>query len=151
MNLDTLQIKSDEYRLAAVVYVAIRESNESYTLKDITQATGLRKNKIVSYYRRIITHLNLKMPIFDVTQYVSKIADSVDVSQKTLQDAYAILTDAKKKNHLAGKDPTGLAAAAIYLAANSNNEKISQKHLEVNSGVSQVTIRNRCKELKNLS
>lgn len=151
MNLDILQIKSVEYRLAAVVYVAIREFDESHTLNDITRATGLRKNKIASYYRRIITHLNLKMPISDVTQYILKIADSVDVSQKIIKDAHVILSEAKKKNYLAGKDHMGLAAAAIYLAANSNNEKISQKYLGVNSGVSQVTIRNRCKELKNLS
>ena len=51
---------------------------------------------------------------------------------------------------VAGKDPMGLAAAALYLACVSNGEIRSQKDISLAAGVTEVTIRNRCVGLRGL-
>ena len=43
----------------------------------------------------------------------------------------------------------GLAAAALYLACLQNNENKTQKEISDASGVTEVTVRNRCKGLRN--
>ena len=48
----------------------------------------------------------------------------------------------------AGKDPMGLAAAALYVACVMENESITQKDLAEAASVTEVTIRNRYKGLK---
>jgi transcription initiation factor TFIIB len=80
--------------------------------------------------------------------YVSKIAEKNGISGKTQGVAIAILGEAKLKRFSAGKDPMGMAAAAIYIACLQQNEKITQKDIAEVAGVTEVTVRNRYKELK---
>jgi len=51
---------------------------------------------------------------------------------------------------IAGKDPMGIAAAALYIACISNGESKSQKEISIASGVTEVTIRNRCAGLRKI-
>ena len=51
---------------------------------------------------------------------------------------------------VAGKDPMGIAAAALYLACISTGEVKSQKDISIASGVTEVTIRNRCAGLRKM-
>jgi transcription initiation factor TFIIB len=80
--------------------------------------------------------------------WVSKIAEKNEISGKTQGDAIAILREARRKRFVAGKDPMGLAAAALYIACLLNNEKKSQKNIAEAAGVTEVTVRNRYKTLK---
>ena len=47
----------------------------------------------------------------------------------------------------AGKDPTGLAAAAIYIAGIIEGERRTQREIAETATVTEVTVRNRYKEL----
>ena len=88
------------------------------------------------------------MPIADPLTYVSKIAEKNGISGKTQGAAIAILAEARRKRFGAGKDPMGLAAAALYIACLQMNEKATQKDMAEAAGVTEVTIRNRYKALK---
>ena len=68
--------------------------------------------------------------------------------KKTKRKAVEILRKAKKIGVVAGKDPTGLAAAALYLACITEGGNKTQKEISEASGVTEVTIRNRCAGLK---
>jgi transcription initiation factor TFIIB len=48
---------------------------------------------------------------------------------------------------LGGKDPSGLAAAALYIAAIKNNEKKTQRDVATVASITEVTVRNRYKDL----
>jgi len=61
-----------------------------------------------------------------------------------------ILNRAKEMGMVAGKDPMGIAAAALYLACISTGEVKSQKDISIASGVTEVTIRNRCAGLRQM-
>ena len=62
--------------------------------------------------------------------------------------AIVILREARRKRVAAGKDPMGMASAALYIACLQHNEKITQKNIAVAAGVTEVTVRNRYKALK---
>lgn len=82
------------------------------------------------------------------TQYVSSIASKGGVSEKTKWRALEILKKAEESGISAGKDPMGLAAAALYVACVLEGEDKTQRDLARAAGVTEVTIRNRFKGLR---
>ena len=58
-----------------------------------------------------------------------------------------ILKKAEISELTSGRGPAGIAAAALYVAALLNNEKRTQREVADVAGVTEVTIRNRYKEL----
>ena len=88
------------------------------------------------------------MPVADSVTCVAKIASNAEVSEKTKRCAVKILKYAEKQNALAGKHPMGVAASALYLAGIDVGENRTQKDIAEAAEVTEVTIRNRCKNLK---
>jgi len=88
------------------------------------------------------------MTIADPIRYVTKIEAKNNIGEKTQQKAIGILKLARKKGAIAGKDPMGLAAAAIYIACVMRGEKKTQKEIAEVAGVTEVTVRNRYKGLR---
>jgi transcription initiation factor TFIIB len=82
------------------------------------------------------------MPVADALTYLSKIAKKNGISGKTRGEAITILAEARRKRFAPGKDPMGLASAALYIACLQLNEKVTQKEM-ADAGVTEVTVRNR--------
>ena len=136
--------------VAACMYAACRNNETPRTLDDISKAMNLRRKDVARCYRLIFRELDLKMPVVDPVKGISRIASLVGLSEKTQRIAVRTLNLAKKKGVIAGKDPMGLAAAALYLACISCGESKTQKDISTASGVTEVTVRNRCAGLRNL-
>jgi transcription initiation factor TFIIB len=133
---------------AAALYAACRGSGTPRTLREIAEASLVDKKDVARCYRLLLRELDVHMPIADPLTYVSKIAEKNGISGKTQGAAIAILREARRKRAVAGKDPMGLAAAALYIACLQNNEKKTQKDIAEAAGVTEVTVRNRYKSLK---
>jgi transcription initiation factor TFIIB len=133
---------------AAALYAACRGSGTARTLREIAEASLVDKKDVARCYRLLLRELDVHMPIADPLTYVSKIAERTGISGKTQGLAIQILREARKKRAAAGKDPMGLAAAALYIACLQNNEKKTQKDIAEAAGVTEVTVRNRYKTLK---
>jgi transcription initiation factor TFIIB len=133
---------------AAALYAACRKSGTPRTLREIAEASLVDKKDVARCYRLLLQELDFHMPTADPLTYVSKIAEQNGVSGKTQGAAIAILREARQKRVAAGKDPMGLAAAALYIACVQNSEKITQKDIAEAAGVTEVTVRNRYKALK---
>jgi transcription initiation factor TFIIB len=134
--------------VAATLYAACRKSGSPRTLREIAEASLVDKKDVARCYRLLLQELDFHMPISDPLMYVSKIAEKNGVSGKTQGAAIAILSAARRKRFSAGKDPMGMASAAIYIACLQHNEKITQKDIALAAGVTEVTVRNRYKALK---
>jgi transcription initiation factor TFIIB len=134
--------------MAASIYVACRKSGASRSLHEIAEASLVDEKDVARCYRLLLQELDFHMPIADPLTYVSKIAEKNGISGKTQGAAVTILAEAKRKRFSAGKDPMGMAAAALYIACLQNNEKITQKEVAEAAGVTEVTVRNRYKLLK---
>jgi transcription initiation factor TFIIB len=133
---------------AASLYAACRSSQTPRTLRELAAHSPIEKKDIARCYRLLLRELNLRMPIPAATLRVPKIAAKVNVGEKTQQAAVEILREAERLKTTAGKDPMGLAAAALYIACVMNDEKRTQKMIADAAGVTEVTIRNRYKGLK---
>ena len=133
---------------AAALYAACRRSGTPRTLREIADASLVDKKDVARCYRLLLRELDVQMPIADPLNYVSKIAENTGISGKTQGLAIQILRQAKKKRAASGKDPMGLAAAALYIACLQNDEKKTQKDIAEAAGVTEVTVRNRYKTLK---
>lgn len=134
---------------AASLYAACRISGTPRSLREISEASLVRKKEVSRSYRLLLRELDIHMPIADPVMFLSKIADRTTISGQTQGLAIKILQEAKEKRVSAGKDPVGLASAALYAACVQSGEKKSQKSIAAAAaGVTEVTVRNRVKMLK---
>jgi transcription initiation factor TFIIB len=133
---------------AAALYAACRESGTPRTLREIAEASLVDRKDVARCYRLLLRELDVQMPIADPMTYISKIAEKTGISGKTQELAIQILKEAKQRRVVAGKDPMGLAAAALYIACMMSNEKKTQKDIAEAANVTEVTVRNRYKTLK---
>jgi len=133
---------------AAALYVACRNSETPRTLREIAETSLVDKKDVARCYRLLLRELDIQMPIADPMTYVSKIGERVGIIGQTQGLAFRILREAKKRRLASGKDPMGLAAAALYIACLQSNEKKTQKDIAEAAGVTEVTIRNRYKSLE---
>ncbi|MDH3501696.1 MAG: transcription initiation factor IIB [Nitrosopumilus sp.] len=134
--------------IASALYAACRDTETPRTLKDISNAGNITKKDIARCYRLLHHELELKMPVADPIQCVARIASKLEISEKTKRYAIKVLTIAKEHKESAGKDPMGLAAAALYLSCVKNYEDRTQRDIAEASNVTEVTIRNRYKGLR---
>ncbi len=134
--------------IASALYAACRDTGMPRTLKDIAATSNIKKKDVARCYRLLIRELDLRMPVVDPMKCVARIASKASLSEKTKRKALAILKDAEEIKISAGKDPMGLAAAALYVACVLNGENKTQKDVAEAAGVTEVTIRNRYKGLK---
>jgi transcription initiation factor TFIIB len=134
--------------IASALYAACRDTQTPRTLKDIGNASNIKRKDIARCYRLLLRELSLKMPVVDPIKCVARIASKADLSEKTKREAARILKTAEENKISAGKDPMGLAAAALYVACVTNGENKTQRDVAEAAGVTEVTIRNRYKGLK---
>ena len=134
--------------IASALYAACRMTETPRTLKDIGQASNIKRKDIARCYRLILRELDITMPVVDPIKCIARIASKADLSERTKRYATKILDMAEQHKISAGKDPMGLAAAALYVACTECNENKTQRDVAEAAGVTEVTIRNRYKGLK---
>ena len=134
--------------IAASLYAACRENNIPRTLDDIAIAGNVERRILSRDLRTIIKKLELNLNQYDTSSFISKISNNMNLREKTKRDAFKILDLCEKEQITAGKHPVAQAAASLYISCIMNGEKVSQKKFAVESGVSDVTIRNRAVLIK---
>jgi transcription initiation factor TFIIB len=134
--------------IAASLYAACRDCQVPRTLKDIAAVSNVKKKDLARSYRLLHREMDFKMPVAEASRCVSGIASRAKMSEKTQRRAREILLRAKQIGITAGKDPMGLAASALYVACTLEGEEKTQKDVAEAAGVTEVTIRNRYKGLR---
>ncbi len=134
--------------LAAAIYTACRELGASRTLKDVAKATDITHKAVSRSYRVLVLELDIMVPLVDPMKCIAKIANSAKLTEKTKRMAMDTMNDLIGKEISAGKLPMGLAATVLYMSCLANGESKTQKDIADMAGVTEVTIRNRFKDLK---
>jgi len=132
---------------AASLYAACRQCNVPRTLDEISNTAHISRKEVGRTYRYISRELELKLMPTSPQDYISRFCSvlklSADVQAKTLE----ILQEATRRELTSGRGPTGIAAASIYIASVLCGERRTQREVAETAGVTEVTIRNRYKEL----
>ncbi|MEM3400218.1 MAG: transcription initiation factor IIB [Candidatus Micrarchaeia archaeon] len=134
--------------VSAVIYAVCRNYKIPRTLDEISEISGVPKKEIGRTYRFITTELDIKIPLSEPRYYVPRFATALKLSGKTQEKAIELLNKSVKRGLISGRGPTGVAAAAVYIAASLVGERRTQKEVADVAGVTEVTIRNRYRELK---
>ncbi len=132
---------------AAALYAACRQCHVPRTLDEISNIANMSRRDVGRNYRYISRELKLKLmpttPQDYIPRFCSELKLSGDVKAKTIE----ILKEAADKELISGRGPTGVAAASLYIATVLCGERRTQRDIADEAGVTEVTIRNRYKEL----
>ena len=134
--------------IAASLYAACRDGQIPRSLKDVAAVSNVKKKDLARSYRLLYREMDLSMPVADPARCVSGIASRAELTEKTQRRAQEILRMARAARISAGKDPMGLAASALYVACTLEGEQKTQKDVAAAARVTEVTIRNRYKSLR---
>jgi len=139
---------------AAVVYMACKQCDVIRSLEEILReichAKELKsKTKLASrYYRMLVMELGtVSAPIVTMDKYISKIANMTNTETRVERLSLEIAEKTKDRNIADGKAPNGIAAAYLYIASILLGQSVLLRDISSVSGVTEVTIRNRCKEI----
>lgn len=147
---DYIRGRSIDAFVAACIYAVCRQSGVPRQLKEISFLSKREHSEIARTYRFLLREMKLKMPIDDPLKFIPNMASKLELRADTEHKAVEILRSAKKLRGLSGKDPKGVAAAAIYKACMENMDKRVQKTVAQAAGTTEVTLRNRLKGLETL-
>ena len=139
--------RSMESVIAACLYASCRTYGIPRTLDEMATASDVERKEIGRTYRFIIRKLGLKVKQSSPKDYISRFASVLKLSPKTQNDALSVLKRAEEVELTSGRGPAGISAAALYVAALINDEKKTQREVADIAGITEVTIRNRYKEL----
>ncbi|MFQ5762714.1 MAG: hypothetical protein ACE5PO_06740, partial [Candidatus Bathyarchaeia archaeon] len=129
---------------------ACRRTGKPRAIKEIAAVSRVDMKTLTRSYRLLLERLPFKMPIPDPKTYVSKIGAKTDIPEKVQLRAVDIIKQAEKRKGLTGKDPMGLAAAALYLSCVDAGVRITQQAIAESAGVCELTVRNRYKGLRRI-
>jgi len=139
--------RSIEGVAAAALYAACRRCKVPRTLDEIAEISRVDRKEIGRTYRFISRELNIRLAPTNPIDYVPRFASELKLPGEVESKAIAILQKASERGLTSGRGPTGVAAAAIYIASVLHGTRRTQREVAEVAGVTEVTIRNRYKEL----
>jgi transcription initiation factor TFIIB len=148
LKADLIRGRSIDAFVAASIYAACRAAEVPRPIKNVSEASTRDHSEVARTYRLLIRELKIRMPVDEPMKFIPSIAAKLQLRRDTEQKAINILKSAKIKQGLSGKDPRGLAAAALYMACLENDDKRIQKEVANAAGTTEVTLRNRLRGLE---
>jgi transcription initiation factor TFIIB len=139
--------RSIEGIATAAVYAAARQANVPRSLDEVARVCRVDKEEFKRAYRYIVKELHLAIEPADPTEYLPRFASELDASDATERKAVELIETASEEHLLSGKSPVGIAAAALYAASLLTDERLTQSDVGDVADISEVTIRNRYKDL----
>jgi transcription initiation factor TFIIB len=133
---------------AASIYLACRRSNVNRSLKEISKAAGTQERASARYFRLLLNEVEKGyVPPPTVQKYISKLINKEKINPKVERIALDLADRATESEISSGKTPAGLAAAYVYIASVLCSEHIPQREIAEIAEVTEVTVRNRCREI----
>jgi transcription initiation factor TFIIB len=133
----------------ATIYLACRQGELVRTINEMSKASGINRKEITSNYRFLVRKLKFFVPPVKPRQYIARLFNQLGLSGKIEGVAYKILRGAKKQRLTSGRGAKGIAAASSYIASIVTGEHRTQREFAEAVDLTEVTIRNRYKEIMN--
>ena len=140
--------RSVESMVAACIYAACKLNSMPRSLDEISKVSKASRKDISRSFRLLLSaSIIKKLPPSKPSDFIPRIISELRLSMKTQQLAFRILKEAQSIGISSGKMPEGIAAASVYLATILTGERRTQRDVSSAANVTEVTIRNRFKEL----
>ncbi len=128
----------------ACVYTACLMHELPKTPLEVTINTPVSKTKMLRTYRTVARTLNLRINPMRSTDLIVRFGTILKLRPHTISRAAELACQHRHR----GKKPETIAAAALYIAAAENAEYRTQREIANTTGVIELTIRRRAKEMK---
>jgi transcription initiation factor TFIIB len=133
--------------IAASLYLACRVHQVPRPLEEVCDQIHITRKELSLCVRLILRYLNLKIPHASPKEFVHRFGTELGLTGEAKKKAIDILELAKEARLTIGKDPKGMAAAAIYVASILTGCRKTQLEIARTARVTEVTVRNRYKEM----
>jgi transcription initiation factor TFIIB len=132
---------------AAALYAACRKARIPRTLDEMAACSKVKRREVGRTFRYLAKSLGLKLMPTNPSDYIPRFCAALNLDGIVQKKAMEIIRRAEEKELTSGRGPSGVAAAAIYIASIVCGDKRTQKEIATTAGVTEVTVRNRYKEL----
>ena len=139
--------RSIESVVAASVYLACRIHRIPRRLDEVVAETNISRKQIGYAVRLIVFRVNIDVPLASANDLIPRLSSDLCLEGKTVKKASEIIKKAEERFVTTGKDPGGIAGAALYIAGILEEDRRTQREIAKVSRVTEVTIRNRYKDL----
>ncbi|MFB6122862.1 MAG: transcription initiation factor IIB family protein [Haloferacaceae archaeon] len=147
LDADLLPGRSIEAMATASLYAAGRQAGIPRSLDEFEPVSRVERREFARAYRYVARELGLTIQPSSPRDYLPRFASSLELSDEATTLARELLAAGRERSVHSGKNPVGLAAAALYAGAKLANEDVTQRDVGDVADVSEVTIRNRYQEL----
>jgi transcription initiation factor TFIIB len=139
--------RSIESVVAASVYLACRIHRIPRRLDEVVAETNVSRKQIGYAVRLIVSRVNINVPLASARDLIPRLSADLFLEGRTVKKATEIIRNAEERFVTIGKDPGGIAGAALYIAGILEEDRRTQREIAKVSRVTEVTIRNRYKDL----
>lgn len=136
--------------VAASVFIACRIRGLPRTIEEIAEVANIPLKVLAKNYRLVMRELKLNVKPLTAKYFINRFSTDLKLSMDIQKRAQDLITVVEDSPDIVGKDPKGIAAAAIYVAIRDlgRKEHRSQTQISDTAHISEVTLRNRVKNIK---
>ncbi len=139
--------------IAGSLYAAIRVHDFPRLLDEVCEASLTPRRTVhrslAMIIREVLPELNLRYQPITAESLVFRFGNELDLPIQIQKNAINMLKNASKNGlKRTGKDPKGLAAACIYIAAKNGSIRKTQSKVACIAKITEVTLRSRAKQIK---
>jgi transcription initiation factor TFIIB len=135
---------------SATMYIACKECKIARTIDEIAAVPRVSVKEVDRSFKLLARKLGFLVLPAKPSEYILQISAKLSLHEKTIKIANIISNASEKMKHLAGKNPVGIAAAAVYMSSLTTGERKTQREIAEVARITETTIRNRCRDLKDL-
>ena len=132
--------------VAACVCLASRQIEEPIPLNLLEGFRPVHQNKFYRSHLALCDELGIKTETPNPSKYTHFLQSWFNLSDADRRDIERFLSSVEEKQAFVGKDPSGIAAAGVYL----NQEDSTQQDVAEAVGISEETVRQRVKQLRRI-
>jgi transcription initiation factor TFIIB len=136
--------------VAAAVYIACREAEAPRPLHDIAAIGNVKRRILAKYCRILMNKLYLNLPTIDPSKCIVKLADMINANEKAKRLASVMMNEIVNKGISAGKNPMSIAGSILYICCRRAGCRTTQHSIAKAAGITDVTLRNRFRELRRM-
>lgn len=131
--------------VAAAICLAARRVNKPRPSDRVAEASKTNSKRLKQVLRLLQQSLGYEPSVNDPREYVPFLCYELDLSTTIETETRQLLEKLDNSFRQNGKNPVGIAAAALYITA---NEKVTQRQIADIAGITQETIRVRLHEIR---
>ncbi|MFB6299397.1 MAG: transcription initiation factor IIB family protein [Halobacteriales archaeon] len=140
-DADLLRGRSIEGFAAAVVYAVSRVDDLPRTIGEVVAVAHATENELKTAYDAMNRELGLPTGPIDPAEYLARFASELDLPAAIERAAREHVATAADRGLVIGRNPCGIAAACLYLAAREQGVELTQQAAADVADVTPVTLR----------